>query len=49
MEFDRTMVEAFGGQFIVLKSQAQPGRTACEIAIRKKGAPVQDLVPACSE
>ncbi len=46
MEFDRTLVDAFGGQFIVLTSQAQPGETTCTIAIRKKGAPVDDLVPA---
>jgi hypothetical protein len=46
MEFDRTLVDAIGGQFIVLTSQAQAGETTCTIAIRGKGAPVDDLVPA---
>lgn len=46
MAYDRALVEAAGGQFIVLESQAVPGRTHCRIAIRKKGERVDDLVPA---
>lgn len=46
MAYDRALVEAAGGQFIVLDSQARPGRTHCRIAIRKKGERVDDLVPA---
>ena len=46
MESDRTLVDAFGGQSIVLTSQAQPGETTCTIAIRKKVARVDDLAPA---
>lgn len=46
MAYDRALVEAAGGQFIVLDSQATPGRTHCRIAIRKKGERVDDLVAA---
>lgn len=46
MAYDRALVEAAGGQFVVLDSQATPGRTSCRIAIRKKGDAVGDLVPA---
>lgn len=46
MAYDRALVEAAGGQFIVLDSQATPGRTSCRIAIRKKGDALGDLVPA---
>jgi hypothetical protein len=31
---------------VVLASQAQPGRTVCEIAIRPEGLTSDDLVPA---
>ncbi len=46
MAYDRGLVEAAGGQFVVLESQAQPGRTTCRIAIRRAGETVSDLVPA---
>jgi hypothetical protein len=46
MAYDRGLVEAAGGQFVVLESQAQPGRTTCRIAIRRAGESVKDLVPA---
>ena len=46
MEFDRAVLERAGGQFIVLRSQAEPGRTWCEVAMRRAGVPVTDLVPA---
>jgi len=46
MAYDRGLVEAAGGQFVVLESQASPGRTSCRIAIRRQGDSVADLVPA---
>ena len=46
MEFDRAVVARAGGQFVVLRSQAEPGRTYCEVALRRAGAPITDLVPA---
>jgi hypothetical protein len=46
MEYDRRMVEKIGGQFVVLRSQAEPGVTACQVALRPPGAPIDDLVPA---
>jgi len=46
MEFDRAVAARAGGQFVVLRSQAEPGRVFCEVALRRAGAPVTDLVPA---
>jgi hypothetical protein len=46
MAYDRGLVEAAGGHFVVLDSQATPGRTSCRVAIRRKGDSVDDLVPA---
>jgi hypothetical protein len=46
MEFDRAVLERAGGQFVVLRSQAEAGRTFCEVALRRAGAPVSDLVSA---
>lgn len=46
MEFDRAVLERAGGQFVVLRSQAEPGRTFCEVAMRRRGTPVSDLVSA---
>lgn len=46
MEFDREVLKAAGGQFVVLRSQAEPGRTYCEVAMRRAGAPLNDLVAA---
>lgn len=46
MAYDRALVEAAGGQFVVLDSQAEPGRTTCRVAIRRAGEPVTDLVQA---
>lgn len=48
MEFDRAVLERAGGQFVVLRSQAEPGRTWCEVAMRRAGVPLTDLVPAHS-
>jgi hypothetical protein len=46
MEFDRRVVEKAGGQFVVLESQASPGRTFCRVAMRLKGESIEDLRPA---
>ena len=46
MEFDRAVAARAGGQFVVLRSQAEPGRTWCEVALRRAGVPVTDLTPA---
>ena len=46
MEFDREVLRRAGGQFVVLRSQSEPGRSHCEVAMRRAGAPVSDLVPA---
>ena len=46
MEFDRRMLETIGGQFVVLRSQAEPGVKVCEIAIRKSGKSTKDLIHA---
>jgi hypothetical protein len=46
MEYDRKMLERIGGQFVVLKSQAEPGVEVCQVAMRKADVPVEDLVPA---
>ncbi len=46
MEYDRRLLEHIGGEFVVLKSQASPEVTACQVAIRKKGALLNDLTPA---
>jgi len=46
MEYDRRMLERIGGQLVVLASQAEPGRTFCEVAIRPAGVSVDDLEAA---
>lgn len=46
MEYDRAVVHAAGGQFIVLQSQAEPGVAVCRVALRRAGASVDDLTPA---
>lgn len=46
MEYDRAVLQAAGGEFVVLRSQAEPGRTHCEVAMRHKGMPLADLTPA---
>jgi hypothetical protein len=46
MEFDRRVVEEAGGQFVVLRSQAEPGVTVCQVAMRFRGQAADDLVPA---
>lgn len=46
MEFDRAVLERAGGSFVVLRSQSEPGRTYCEVAMRRAGLPTTDLIPA---
>ena len=46
MEYDRKMLEGIGGQFVVLRSQAEPGVEVCQVAMRKADVSVDDLVPA---
>jgi len=46
MEYDRRLLEHIGGEFVVLESQANPEISVCQVAIRKKGAFVKDLIPA---
>ena len=46
MEYDRRLLERIGGQLVVLASQAEPGRTFCEVAIRPVGVGTEDLEPA---
>jgi len=46
MEYDRTMLERIGGQFVVLRSRAEPGVEVCQGTMRKADVSVDDLVPA---
>lgn len=46
MEYDRKMLERIGGQLVVLRSQAEPGVTICQLAIRMADASIDDLTPA---
>lgn len=43
MEFDRAMLEKIGGEFVILKSQAEKDVKVCEVAIRKQGATLKGL------
>lgn len=46
MNYDRAILEGIGGQFVVLESQATPGKSFCRVAIRKQGESLADLRPA---
>jgi hypothetical protein len=46
MAYDRGLMAPYGARFVVLASQAERGRTSCEIAIRTASQPAQDLIPA---
>jgi len=46
MEYDRQMLKGIGGELVVLRSQAEAGVTVCQVAIRRQGADLSDLVPA---
>lgn len=46
MEYDRRIMESIGGELVVLRSQAEPGVTVCQVAIRRRGSDLSDLQPA---
>lgn len=46
MEYDRVVAAAAGGQFVVLRSQSEPGVTSCRVALRRSGDAIDDLLPA---
>ena len=46
MEYDREVLREIGGELVVLESQATPGRNFCRVALRKKGASMEDFTPA---
>ncbi len=46
MNYDRKLMEAIGGELIVLESQSNSGKHHCRLAIRSKGQSTADLVPA---
>ena len=46
MQYDRAIVSKAGGQFIVLRSQAEANTSVCQVAIRKAGVDSKDLTPA---
>ncbi|MEL6348231.1 MAG: hypothetical protein AAFV53_34295 [Myxococcota bacterium] len=43
MAFDRELIEASGGQLVVMESQSVTGGECCKLAIRKAGADFDDL------
>ncbi|MEL6592458.1 MAG: hypothetical protein AAFQ68_20335 [Bacteroidota bacterium] len=49
MQYDRSLMQATGGELIVLESQANSGKSYCRLAIRPKGADTSDLRPAHQE
>ncbi len=46
MNYDRKLMDAVGGTLIVLESQSNSGKDYCSLAIRPKGASIEDLTPA---
>lgn len=46
MAYDRAFAQAAGGSFVVLRSQAEPGVSACRVALRPAQLDCADLVPA---
>ena len=46
MAYDREVLARAGGQFVVLHSQAEAGRSHCEVAMRRSGVSLADLPPA---
>lgn len=43
MEFDRALIEASGGELVVMESQSVTGGSCCKLAIRPQGASFDDL------
>jgi hypothetical protein len=46
MGYDRAFMERANANFVVLRSQAEPGVLRCAVAIRHKDHPTDDLLPA---
>jgi hypothetical protein len=46
MAYDRAIASRAGARFVVIASQASPGVTVCQVALRSAGLPADDLVPA---
>ena len=46
MEYDRAVAARAGANFVVLRSQAEPGVSVCQVALRRQGLPTEDLVAA---
>ncbi len=46
MNYDRKLMEAVGGQLVVLESQSNSGEKYCKLAIRRKGESIVDLQQA---
>lgn len=46
MNYDRQLMDAVGGQLVVLESQSNSGNPYCKLAIRRKGESIEDLQPA---
>jgi hypothetical protein len=46
MAYDRGLMAPLGARFVVLASQAEPGRTSCLVAMRAQELDAADLVPA---
>lgn len=46
MAYDRGLMAPHGATFVVLASQAEPGRSSCRIAMRPATRDASDLVPA---
>ena len=46
MEYDRQLLNHIGGEFVVLESKADPSIAVCRVAMRMKGANMDDLKPA---
>jgi hypothetical protein len=46
MAYDREVARAAGGEFVVLRSQAEPGVSVCQVALRRAGDDLADLTPA---
>lgn len=49
MEYDREVMRAVGGELVILESQAAPDRTSCRVALRRRGAATDDLIPVYTQ
>ncbi len=46
MNYDRKLMEGVGGELVVLSSQSNNKKGFCQLAIRKSGTDLGDLLPA---